>query len=251
MGSGASIDTVSDEDLIKAANQIYIKSPSRFDFIISEARKVSTESKKDAEIGEGFEIELLSAINFVRQKPKEFVKSLEEHLLTFEDEFIFSFKLPNGDIQRIQTHEGKKAVVEAIDFFRQADEVKPISLSTLLTKAAVDHATDIGKSGSTSHTVTFFFFLICSFLRCLFIFYLKGKDGSTLSQRVKRYAFSSCIGENLDFGNSDPAKIIRSLVIDDGVPSRGHRKNIMNPGIDALHLSYPTFIVYRSFVFFA
>ena len=51
-----------------------------------------------------------------------------------------------------------------------------------------------------------------------------------MGQRVKRYAVSPCMGENLDFGNSNPADIIKALIIDDDVPSRGHRKNILHPG---------------------
>jgi uncharacterized protein YkwD len=64
----------------------------------------------------------------------------------------------------------------------------------------------------------------------IYIFSLKGSDGSSLGQRVKRFAVSPCMGENLDFGNSDPADIIKALIIDDDVPSRGHRKNILHPG---------------------
>jgi len=32
------------------------------------------------------------------------------------------------------------------------------------------------------------------------------------------------IGENLDFCNEDPIDVVLSLLVDDNVPSRGHRK---------------------------
>lgn len=34
------------------------------------------------------------------------------------------------------------------------------------------------------------------------------------------------LGENLSFGESDAVSVIASLIVDDGVPSRGHRTNI-------------------------
>lgn len=215
MGSGASVESLSDDDLIKVASQIYQKSPGRFDFIVAKARIINkvNESKSNSEdllegLNEGFGQELLNTLNLVRQKPWEFLKCLESHLSTFEDNYIFTRTLPNGSAQRIQTREGKAAVVEAIDFLRSASSLPPLTWSNLLAKAAREHAQDIGSSGSTSHT---------------------GSDGSSSMQRVKRYALSSCVGENLDFGNSDPVEIVTSLIVDDDVSSRGHRKNILHP----------------------
>jgi hypothetical protein len=37
------------------------------------------------------------------------------------------------------------------------------------------------------------------------------------------------MGENLEFGGDTPRESVINLLIDDGVPSRGHRTNLVNP----------------------
>lgn len=49
-----------------------------------------------------------------------------------------------------------------------------------------------------------------------------------LLARIKPYATYRGIAENLSYGFSDPVDILAALIIDSGVPSRGHRKNIFN-----------------------
>ncbi len=78
-----------------------------------------------------------------------------------------------------------------------------------LVKSARDHAVDIGEKGIVGH---------------------KGSKDETMSDRIDRYGeWNGKIGENIDFGSNDAVEILLSLLIDDGVPSRGHRKNIFNP----------------------
>ena len=77
-----------------------------------------------------------------------------------------------------------------------------------LSQAAKDHAADIGPKGITGHD---------------------GADGSTMAIRVNRYgAWKSSASENLSFGAHTARGIVTQLLIDDGVESRGHRKNIMD-----------------------
>lgn len=43
--------------------------------------------------------------------------------------------------------------------------------------------------------------------------------------RIEKWGdWKDVIGENLDFCNEDPMDIVLSLLVDDNVPSRGHRK---------------------------
>ncbi len=93
-----------------------------------------------------------------------------------------------------------------------------------MTKAAKDHANDIGPKGITGHT---------------------GSDGSSMTSRLDRYGkwMGKC-GENICFGGKTGVDIIVQLIIDDGVATRGHRNNIFSKdykvtGISAAkHSSY-------------
>lgn len=37
-------------------------------------------------------------------------------------------------------------------------------------------------------------------------------------------------GESISYGQDEPIEVILQLAVDDGVPSRGHRKNLFNTG---------------------
>jgi uncharacterized protein YkwD len=56
-----------------------------------------------------------------------------------------------------------------------------------------------------------------------------GSDGSQPSDRAaRRLGTPAYCGENLDFGTESPREHITSLIVDDGVPSRGHRENLFH-----------------------
>jgi len=57
-------------------------------------------------------------------------------------------------------------------------------------------------------------------------------------KRFKKYAPNfNMIGENCHYGFNDALNIVIDLLIDEGVPSLGHRKNILNPGFVHLGVS--------------
>jgi hypothetical protein len=41
--------------------------------------------------------------------------------------------------------------------------------------------------------------------------------------------WSGGCAENISYGHDDPFSIVAQLLVDDGVPSRGHRKNLLTP----------------------
>jgi uncharacterized protein YkwD len=76
-----------------------------------------------------------------------------------------------------------------------------------LARAAKVHTDDIGPKGLTQH---------------------ESSDGTDAFDRVRKYYNGGCMGENISFGYSAAMDIVLQLLVDDGVASLGHRKNILS-----------------------
>jgi len=148
---------------------------------------------------------IFDAMNELRTNPKAYAeKYLAPRLSKFEGNV---FKRGDGINQ--MTHEGAAAVKEAIDVLSKTPPVKLFEkMPPGMALAALDHVNDTGPKGLTGHD---------------------GSDGCKLSDRLDRYGAPKVTwGENIDYGNKEPNAIVSALVIDDGVPNRGHRTNLLN-----------------------
>jgi uncharacterized protein YkwD len=90
--------------------------------------------------------------------------------------------------------------------------------------AAKDHAADQAKTGETGH---------------------EGSDGSAPWDRLRRYgSYKGGAAENCTYGAMNARERVVGLLIDDGTPSRGHRKNIMNGAYTRVGLAVGTHTKY-------
>lgn len=149
---------------------------------------------------------LITEHNRVRQNPQSYIPILEAYLASMNAEG----SIPNGCGRNctLVTNEGKSAVEEAIQFLRKQPAVGALTLSTGAAQAAKAHAQD-QSDGTIGHT---------------------GSDGSRPAERLARFGVqNSGSGENIAYGPATAQQVMLNLIVDDGVPDRGHRTNIFSP----------------------
>ena len=145
---------------------------------------------------------ILAETNRARTDPAGYAAGLEEMLAWFEGDVLV---FPDRPL-RLRTAEGPEAVREAIAFLKAQSPLEPLTWSDGLWRAARDHARDQGRTGGTGHG---------------------GSDGSTPWDRMARHGQLINTGaENIDYGSETAREVVIALIVDDGVPDRGHRTNI-------------------------
>lgn len=147
---------------------------------------------------------VLAETNLARTNPVEYAKVL----VAMRRHYRGDRYAPPGAVPLV-TREGVAALDEAIAFLRATRPVPPLVPSGGLTHAARDHVADTGPAGLYGHV---------------------GSDGSKVDERVSRYGvWSGALGENIQYGGATAREVVANLIIDDGVPGRGHRALIFNP----------------------
>jgi uncharacterized protein YkwD len=150
------------------------------------------------------ESEIIAEMNLARTDPAGYATHLERLLPFFQGDEL---RLP-GKVA-LQTREGARAVREAIAALRATPPMRRLTPARGLVRAARDHAGDQGPRGGMGHT---------------------GSDGSTMADRISRYGtWDVAVAENIAYGSSTARDVVVDLLVDDGVPGRGHRRNILNP----------------------
>lgn len=107
---------------------------------------------------------------------------------------------------------------EAINFLNNyKTSLRTLEWSDALSQSCFDHISEQGPSGATGHY---------------------SANGNSPFQRMDKYLTYMGTGENLSYGDIvNPEDPVLQLIIDDGVPSRGHRTNIYNADFTHLGVS--------------
>jgi len=170
------------------------------------------------------EKDVILEMNKVRTNPKKYAELyLQPMLRNFNGR---NYSVP-GQITFV-TNEGASAVSSCISALSRAGAVRVLTPELGLSRAAKDHVTDQSRTGQTGHN---------------------GSNRSTPDSRMRMYgSFGSGFtwGENISYGDATGRDIVCSLLIDDGVPNRGHRANIMNGAFSQTGVGFGTHKQYRT-----
>jgi uncharacterized protein YkwD len=146
---------------------------------------------------------IIHEMNLARQNPALYATFVEQTRQNYSGGVCL---LP-GNV-RLRTHEGLRALDDAIQFLRRAKPQPPLVLSPGLCLAAADHCREQA-AGAIGHY---------------------SSNGSDPGNRISRYGVvSQGWAENIAYGRHTAREIVLALIVDDGVRGRGHRKNIFNP----------------------
>lgn len=150
----------------------------------------------------GFEAAVLGELNRLRSDPAGLIGDLEDYRDRFDGKLVYGDE-GEGDVM---TREGAGAVDEAMDALDRAPPVPPLAYADLLARAAADHVAGQARSGQVGHI----------------------SNGRGPAERVVARGGGRFVGEVITYGHTSPASVVRQFVVDDGVPQRGHRIEILS-----------------------
>jgi len=150
-----------------------------------------------AHAAETFEEEVLAVINFARTNPQAFARSLRDA----DTEFATWVGDEPG------------ARDEAIAFLMRQPPLAPLRWDDRLGSAARGLADAQGGTGQVGH---------------------RGPLGDTFPQRLQKVGFyAGLTAEGISYGQMSAEDVVRQLVVDSGVPNRGHRQDIFGRSYQA------------------
>jgi len=150
------------------------------------------------------ELAVVEEINLARSNPQEFVGFLKEYRKATKGNVL---ALP--DRIPMKMTEGGSVIDEAIGEMNSVSNLKALEISDQLSEAARMQLKDLQEDASLGH---------------------KGKNGSTLKIRLAQFAtVEGKSAENICYYGKAARDVVMIFLIDDGVQSRMHRKNVVNP----------------------
>lgn len=153
--------------------------------------------------GDSLERAVAAEIDALRRDPRGYAR----HLRALRDKYDGKLLRLEGR-DPIRTREGKKPLEEAIELLERTRPMGTLRWEPGLARAAEDHAADIGRRDVVDHF---------------------GPKGESPLDRVARYGvLQGTGGENIAVAFRDARLLVVYLLIDDGVPDRGHRKAFLD-----------------------
>ena len=158
------------------------------------------------------EKDVVQEINLARTQPKAYAAFLEQLRPNYVSGRGQSpgarTIITNGGKSTFVTAEGPKGLDQAIAFLRSTPPLPPLEVSRGMSLGSRDHVKQQESTGVTGH---------------------QGRDGSRPGDRVNRYGrWQGTISENISYGIDSARGMTMALIIDDGLPERGHRKNMFD-----------------------
>jgi len=149
---------------------------------------------------------VLTQINAARADPQAYAQGLAK----FET-YYHGKEVDEPGRSRAMTTEGAPAIENAIAYLDMRMPEAGLQPSAALTASATRLEVDLGPRGKLGHV---------------------GSDGSTLRDRIQGAGvYAAAMEEDVSLAQSTAVDVVRQLIIDDGVNSRGHRTVIFDPGL--------------------
>lgn len=151
-----------------------------------------------------FEAAVFAELNHFRGDPAGYADELRSYRPRFEGKRLIA---EEGSEIDILTNEGVAAVDEAIRDLSREKPLPELKWSETLARAAADHVAVQSRSGAVGH-------------------YTNGRGPG---ERMKARGGGPYVNEVITYGHHSPTGVIDQLLIDDGVPGRGHRYSLLRP----------------------
>ena len=146
---------------------------------------------------------LIAELNAMRADPAGYAADLRRTAAGYNGIYY-----AEADGSEHASREGTGAVLEAAAALSHQPPLPPLAPDPVLRAAARDQVEAQGPTGAVGHA---------------------SSAGANPGERVRRRGGDIYVGEAIAYGQHAAADVNRSLVIDDGVADRGHRRLLLTP----------------------
>ena len=163
--------------------------------------------------------DIVAELNAARTDPAAYARKARARRALFRGD-----RIERPGETALLTREGPAAADEAIAFLEAQVPLPALRENPGLNRAAADHAGEQSRTGAVAHA---------------------SADGSSPSDRMRRQGRWSATGEAIAYGPHRAEDVVLQLIVDDGVPDRGHRRILFNPVYELIGVACAPHPVWR------